>query len=145
LDEIFPGPLLESSGHAEVTTLSSIVLINERGRLTPAELPIQAQFAPVYALEFTDVNLDGIPDLLLAGNQSATRVRLGPIDANFGQLYLGDGKGNFRYVSQLNSGFKVRGDVRSVSTIHYQGKKMLVFGVNNSPAEFYIPEIPAPE
>jgi hypothetical protein len=137
LQDIFPQNLLEHAGYTEASTLSSMVLLNEEGSLRTVELPLEAQFAPVYAIEISDFNSDGFPDLLMAGNQSANRVRLGPVDASFGQLYLGDGTGHFRYVPQLDSGLKTRGDARSISLINYNGKKMLVFGVNNSPAEFY--------
>jgi hypothetical protein len=140
IQDIFPETLLELAGYAEVTTLSSFYLENRQGRLIPHELPVQAQFAPVYAIEVSDFNKDGYPDLVLAGNQSATRVRLGPVDANFGQLYTGDGKGFFRYIEQSVSGFKTRGDTRSVVRMNRQGKEILIFGVNNSPPEFYVLE-----
>jgi len=80
-------------------------------------LPVQAQFSPVYAIASADVNKDGNPDLLLGGNFEKTRVSIGKIDANHGMLFLGDGKGNFKYIPQTESGFAVKGDVRDIQIL----------------------------
>lgn len=89
-------------------------------------LPIQAQYSPIYAIEVLDANKDGHPDLLLCGNNSHFKLRLGKFDANYGVLLTGDGKGHFQYVPQLQSGFQIQGDVRSILSID----NTLLFGIN---------------
>ena len=79
----------------------------------------------------------GILDFILAGNQSAARVRIGVIDANFGQLYEGDGKGHFKYIPQIQSGFKFKGDVRSLKSLVVGGDTYILVGVNNLDIESY--------
>ena len=81
----------------------------------------------------TDVNDDGNMDLLLFGNNQYNRMRLSQYDANFGQFYSGDGKGNFFYLEQKKSGLSVTGDVRSAEFIN----NMLFIGVNNQPVQTY--------
>ena len=71
-------------------------------------------------------NKDGNMDLLLFGNDKTMKIRLGKWDANYGALILGDGKGNFRYVSQSESGFNIHGDVRSSLLI----SETILAGVN---------------
>jgi hypothetical protein len=94
---------------------------------------MQASFAPVYAMHVADVNRDGHPDLLLTGNIEQTRIKIGKIDANYGTVLLGDGKGNFRYVEQLESGLSLKGCIRDlVPVAERNGKVILLAGVNNS-------------
>jgi hypothetical protein len=137
ISDVFPEASLKRAGYYEVNILSSIYLENRNNDLVTTDLPVQAQFAPIYAIESGDFNKDGNTDIILAGNQSANRVRLGPVDANFGQLFLGDGKGSFTYMPQSQSGFHSRGDVRSLSRINWHERDMIIFGVNNSSLEFY--------
>jgi len=97
------------------------------------ELPLQAQFSPVFTITELDYDKDGKSDLLLCGNINHARLRFGKSDANYGVLMKGDGKGNFSYISQQQSGFHIWGDVRSV--IHLNN--MLFFGINQQPVKAY--------
>ncbi|MDQ2751909.1 MAG: hypothetical protein M3R72_02690, partial [Bacteroidota bacterium] len=76
-------------------------------------------------------------DLLLLGNHSDNRLKLGSIDANYGCLLLGDGKGGFSYAPQTTSGLSVTGDVKSATFINIANKNYLVVGSNNEPLQFY--------
>ena len=81
--------------------------------LQMADLPKEAQYSPVFAINQMDFNNDGKADLLLCGNNSHAKLRLGKFDANYGVLLAGDGNGNFHYITQNESGFNIWGDVRS--------------------------------
>ena len=98
---------------------------------------MQASYSPVYAIACDDYTGDGQLDLLLSGNIEHTSIKLGKIDANYGILLAGDGKGNFNYVPQLNSGLKVQGCVRDIIQMNIGGKKTTVFGINNSMPVLY--------
>ena len=76
-------------------------------------------------------------DLVLGGNQSSIRIRMGVIDANFGQLFEGDGKGNFAYVPQSRSGLKITGDIKSLQWVNVNGVQYLLAGINNFGVEAY--------
>jgi hypothetical protein len=116
--------------------LSSIWLENRGDSgLLPKQLPSEAQYGPVYAIAATDVNGDGNPDIVLAGGNQWTRIRFGRYRAGHGVLLLGDGKGNFHYVSQDRSGLQLRDDVRGV--VDMRSSKQLIFGVNDGPAAVY--------
>ena len=107
------------------------------GKFEIRDLPVQAQFSPIYAINSIDVNNDGHPDLLLAGNFEKTRVSIGKFDANHGMLFLGDGKGNFKYVPQTESGFSIKGDVRDIQVVNVNGKRKIFFSINNKPVISY--------
>jgi hypothetical protein len=76
-------------------------------------------------------------DVILGGNQSSIRIRMGVIDANFGQLLEGDGKGNFKPVSQQQSGLTITGDTKSLDIIEINGTYYLLVGINNVGIEAY--------
>ena len=80
-----------------------------------------------------DYNKDGNTDLLLCGNVNHARLRFGNCDANYGVLLKGDGKGNFTYIKQQQSGFRLRGDVRSVININ----DILLFGISQKDIQAY--------
>ncbi len=61
------------------------------------------------------------------------RLRFGKYDANYGCLLKGDGKGNFSYIGERESGLHLRGDVRSV----VQVGRTLLFGLNQEPLKAY--------
>jgi hypothetical protein len=131
LTTIFTKNDLKGASVLESNTLQTAYLENKKNRFEMKELPSPAQFSPVYGMTLTDYNRDGNMDLIIGGNQSSIRIRMGVIDANFGQLYEGDGKGNFTYVSQALSGLNTAGDTKSMSTINIGGQTYLLVGVNN--------------
>jgi hypothetical protein len=53
------------------------------------------------------------------------------MDANYGQLYEGDGKGNFKYILQTVSGLNITGDVKSLKVVTIKGVRYLFAGINN--------------
>ena len=131
LSDIFSKADLKGSQLLKATTLQSMYFENTGGKFTGRTLPAPAQFSPVYAMALIDYNRDGNMDMVLAGNQSSIRIRMGVIDANFGQLYQGDGKGNFSYVQQPDSGLRLTGDTRSLAVVQTNGQVLLVVGTNN--------------
>jgi enediyne biosynthesis protein E4 len=93
-------------------------------------LPIEAQFAPIHAIFPLDFDQDGHMDFIVGGNQTYTRLRLGVIDANYGQLFKGNGKGEFNLVPQRVSGFQIKGDVKTIIP-HPTEPDTYLFGINN--------------
>ena len=96
-------------------------------------MPLQAQFSPVFTITTLDYDHDGNDDLLLCGNINHARIHFGKYDANYGVLLKGDGKGDFTYVDQPQSGFKLQGDVRSVLEIN----NTLFFSLNGTGIKAY--------
>jgi enediyne biosynthesis protein E4 len=128
---------LQKASVLSATHLNTIWLENVNGSFVPRSLPVQADFAPVYAIHIDDFNKDGKMDMLLGGNIEQTRIKIGKIDANFGVVLLGDGKGGFKYVEQTESGLKMNGCVRDIRIIgERSGKKILMAGVNNGQPVF---------
>ncbi|MFM7155845.1 MAG: FG-GAP repeat domain-containing protein, partial [Bacteroidota bacterium] len=88
-ETLLSGDFGKDASFLELKRFATTLFINDgSGKFTVGQLPLQAQFSPVYAIETADVNRDGITDLLLAGNQSTTRISMGKMDAIYGLLLL---------------------------------------------------------
>lgn len=132
LNDIFSPEDLVDSRTLLVNELHSVYYENVGGAFKKHILPVEAQYAPVFAIEVLDFDRDGSLDFILGGNQSSIRIRLGVIDANYGQLFRNDGKGNFKYIPQAESGLSIFGDVKSLKLMRVGKETFLFAGINNS-------------
>lgn len=137
ITDIFSPEVLAKAGKLDFNEARSVYFMNKNGRFEKQILPIQAQFAPVTSILYQDFDHDGNKDLLLLGNKSDNRLKLGSMDANYGCYLKGDGKGKFAYVSQANSGLSVTGDVKTAFEIKVKKQPFLVIGAFNKPLQFY--------
>ena len=134
LEDLLSDRALERTQKLEVEFLETSLFVGRAdGRFERRELPIEAQFAPVFTITALDYDDDGNRDLLLCGNINEARIRLGKYDANYGMLFKGDGAGQFEYIPQHQSGFRLRGDVREVVTVNGS----YLFGVNGADVRAY--------
>ena len=88
----------------------------------------------MYGIATADVNADGKKDILLAGNNSWTRIKFGRYTANHGVVLLGNGKGDFTYATQTESGLSIRGNVRSLQMIKTGKSQSIIAGINDDKA-----------
>ncbi len=134
VNDIFTKEELKDAGHLQANCLRTAYFESgKEGRFHEKQLPLQAQFSPVYTITNKDYDKDGNDDLLLCGNISHARLRFGKYDADYGVLLKNDGKGNFSYINQQQSGFHITGDVRSVIDVN----NTLLFGINQSSIKAY--------
>jgi enediyne biosynthesis protein E4 len=93
---------------------SSYIRNDGNGKFTLHPLPPEAQLAPVYGMVIDDFNSDGNIDIALSGNDHGNEVTNGRYDAMNGLLLQGDGNGNFKPQSILQSGLYIPGDARAL-------------------------------
>jgi hypothetical protein len=137
MKDVFTPDELAKAKKLSVENVNTTCLLNRNGKFVAVELPIRAQFSSVSQILSGDFNHDGKADLLLFGNHTDNRLKLGSFDANYGTLLTGDGKGGFTYQTQTASGLSVDGDVKSATEITVSGLKYLVLGVSGQPLQFY--------
>lgn len=137
MPEIIPAAELSKGGKLEARELRTVCFMNRNGRYQKYAMPSRAQFAPVCAILTGDYNHDGLKDLLLLGNKTDNRLKLGSMDANYGSLMVGDGKGSFRFVDQTEAGLSVIGDVKTAVQVHIGNQPFVVIGAFNEPLQFY--------
>ncbi|MHA6247460.1 VCBS repeat-containing protein [Pontibacter sp. CAU 1760] len=134
LQDIFTAKELSGAKRLSVNNLRTTYFESTPdGKLRERQLPIQAQFAPVFAIQPVDYDQDGNLDVVLAGNMARARLRFGKYDASYGVLVQGDGKGAFRYVPQDQAGLQLKGDVRGILPIG----NVLLFGLDQAEIKAY--------
>ena len=135
LTDIFKPEELSNTGHLLINTLqSALFLSNASGKYEYIPLPLAAQYAPVFAIQVLDYNADGKSDLLIGGNTSHSRVKIGNAQASYGMLFKGDGSGHFEYIPQKKSGLSIKGDIRFIESCR---DGSYLFGINNKPVVQY--------
>jgi enediyne biosynthesis protein E4 len=113
---------------------SSYIENKGNGIFEKRPLPAQAQFAPLFGMLSNDYNGDGYLDILLTGNSYCTEASTGRYDAFTGLLLAGDGKGKFKVVPNMASGFFADGDAKGLAQLTMQNGKSLIVNANNSGA-----------
>lgn len=93
---------------------SSYIENKGNGQFEIKDLPIQAQFAPIFGMIAQDFDQDGNLDVLLAGNDFGIELGTGRNDAFNGLLLKGKGNGTFEPISLEKSGFCVTGDAKAL-------------------------------
>jgi hypothetical protein len=116
---------------------SAVFLSTGKGKYEYQELPSEAQFAPVFGIAVADVNQDGRMDIVSGGNFLGSKPEFGYIDADYGLVLLGDGKGRFTPRRSRHTGLLIQGEVRDLKIVHLGSRLVLVVARNNrSPLVF---------
>lgn len=137
ITDIFKPEELKQAEKLEVNQLKTTLFINKDGKFIATALPLQAQFAPVTQIITGDFDRDGHTDILLLGNKTDNRLKIGSMDANYGCLLKSNGKGEFTYVVQPVSGLSVTGDVKSAIETKINNIPYLLIGLSDGPLQFY--------
>jgi hypothetical protein len=133
ISDILSSEMLKKSQTLHVNELRSGILWNEKGKLSFSALPLEAQFSPIYAIAVKDVNKDGRIDIILGGNTTPIRVRMGKIDSNYGQVFINAGNRKFQFIPQQETGLLIKGDVKSLNFIN----QWLLVGINGQNLKTY--------
>lgn len=132
IQELFSQELMKKSLVKQFNYSSSTVAVNEgNGKFTIQKMPSMIQLSSVNAIHSVDVNKDGIQDLVLGGNLYHFLPQFERLDASFGDVLINDGKGQFTWVPQKNSGLNVVGEVRDIVSLKSKNDSSLLFLRNN--------------
>ncbi|WP_266368785.1 VCBS repeat-containing protein [Tellurirhabdus rosea] len=129
VNDCLPEETLNHAFQKSVTELRTLVLENQNGTFVPHELPVEAQYGPVYGILIADFDRNGTKDLLLTGNNSRMRLRIGKVDANFGVVLANRGAWKFEFSAPDRTGLFLRGDVRDVR----KAGDFVLVGINDKP------------
>ncbi len=136
IDELFPEPVLKKSRIFEVKLLSSILLLSGSSGFRQMELPLEAQYSPIYALSVGDFDNDGVEDVIAGGNQYLVKPQFGRYDASNGWFFQGaleKGRFNFQPGSDLN----VKGQIRDIELVEVKGVKYVFFAKYDDRLEIF--------
>ncbi len=139
LEDIFSRSEVGDADVLEAYTFASAIAHNIDGRFRITELPVEAQFAPIYAFQVGDFNGDGVLDAVAAGNFSGVRPDRGRYDASYGLFLAGDANGELKAIGPAESGLLVEGEVREIRRLETGDASLLVFGRNGLSLAFVEP------
>ncbi|MBX2962917.1 MAG: VCBS repeat-containing protein [Cyclobacteriaceae bacterium] len=133
IHELFKPEAIKNSVVKEVNTSESIIAVNEGdGKFSIIILPDRVQWSCVCDIMCTDVNDDGIPDLVLGGNHFEYKPQFSRQDASYGHVLLGSGDLAFKWVPYAESGFFVRDEIRYLKNFRDKtGKRFMIVAINN--------------
>ncbi|PID91837.1 MAG: RNA-binding protein [Bacteroidetes bacterium] len=94
-------------------------------------LPPEAQLAPVFGILTGDFTGNGLPDILLTGNDFGNEVGNGRYDALNGLLLEGNGLGGFSPLAMQKSGILIPGDGKSLVSLQLKNSTQVVIGGQN--------------
>jgi len=140
ITDIFTPEQMQEALELKSFVFSSSVLINNgKGKFEVKQLPMEAQFSPLFGICTGDFDNDGNMDVLMGGNFYNVKPEVGRYDASYGVYLKGDGKGNFTSIKPKESGFFVDGEVRDIQKIVIgKSNYILVARNNDTPLVFKI-------
>jgi len=127
------GKDIETAMHQKAMLFSSVILVNNNGKLTIKKLPVEALLSAVTGISVNDFDNDGKKDILLAGNKFDVEVETTAADASPG-LYMKGTEGlNFISMKPNESGFFVPYNVKDIRSVNVgTGIAILVASNNDS-------------
>ncbi|PID91543.1 MAG: hypothetical protein CSA96_07845 [Bacteroidetes bacterium] len=138
IEDLFAPEVLQRSVILRANMLESVALLNlGGGRFRIQALPREAQFFPVYAIQATDFDGDGLCDLLLGGNQSRAKPETGSYLAGYGLYLQGEGNGRFGPLKADRSGLLVEGEIRDFLILEVGKDSLLSIIRNNDTIQYY--------
>ncbi|MEM7655194.1 MAG: VCBS repeat-containing protein [Bacteroidota bacterium] len=138
LAEVYGTNNLARAQQYHATTFASTVFLNEgEAGWQTLPLPSLAQLSSIHDILVQDLNQDGWPDVLVAGNLYQAEVETPRNDASLGLVLLGDGSGHFVPVDAAESGWYLDGDVKSLAWIRRGDSLSILAGLNHGAARIF--------
>ncbi|MGN6640311.1 MAG: FG-GAP repeat domain-containing protein, partial [Mucilaginibacter sp.] len=115
MDEVITPEMRKGALRLKANTLQSVYLRNDgHGKFTMIPLPVQAQISELCGMAVDDFDGDGNLDVIINGNDYGTELTTGRYDALNGLMLRGDGKGNFKPLTILQSGIYIPGNGKAL-------------------------------
>ena len=138
IQELFTPEIMQHTTMKQFNFTSSCIAFNNgNGKFNVVALPPMVQLSSVNAVNCSDINGDGLPDIIAGGNNFWFPPQFGRLDANFGTVLLNKGKRSFEWLYPNESGLNLSGQVRDVVTIQNNKRRFVLFLINDEYPALY--------
>lgn len=116
----------------QVNYSASCVAYNDgKGHFSIKKLPLQVQLSSINAMQVVDINQDGYPDIIAAGNWFDLLPQFCRVDASYGHVLINDKQGNFLAMPASKTGIDVPGETRDIISFKLKKDDCILFLENN--------------
>ncbi len=129
LEDIF-GDKFSNAGKLSVKELRSGIFINEGGSFRFQPFPNVMQISFIQDFLLSDINSDGLQEILSIGNLYATTKHEGRYAADRGSI-LSRQSGRYQLLSNQDTGLLLKGDNRKIEILNFHGEKLILVTRNN--------------
>ena len=132
LENILTPEELENATTLKIHSYSSSIFENKEGIFIQHELPVEAQFSPIFDAEvWTDDSQQGTKKILLVGNDNAFEVFTGPKNASEGLVITIDNQFNMNVLDQTETGFRVPFSGKHIEQLKMSDRNLILISQNN--------------
>ncbi len=118
LEDLFSKKEMEGARQFKIDELNTVLFTQEpSGKFKTVGLPVEVQYSPLFAAAAFDVDGDGSKEILLGGNIRNARLRLGNMDAGYGNMIKFDKALTARFINTASTGMWIKGDIRNLIAI----------------------------
>ena len=139
VQELFSPQVMQQAIVKSANYSASVIAFNEgNGQFRIQELPSPVQLSCVCGIQCADVNGDGHTDLIMAGNNYEFKPQFSRLDASFGHVLLGDGKGDFNWQNFSQSGLFIKNEVKHLGRFtDKNGDSFFIAAINDNQPKVY--------
>ncbi len=137
LEEIYSPHKLDAALHLEAQTFSHMYLVNNEGQLQMQALPKVTQIAPINAMVIEDINTDGRPDLIVAGNNWDTEVETPRYDGGHGMILINRPTGFEVEYHLEQTGLRLNKNLKQLARIQLDQQWGIIGANNHDRLQFY--------
>ena len=132
--EVFANSIMKKSGISE-----SIIAINEgNGKFSVKILPPRVQLSCICGISCSDVNNDGFMDLIIGGNNFEFKPQYSRLDANYGNVLLGNKELDYQWEDYTKSGFFIREEIKHIKQFKDRnGHTFVIAALNDAQPKIY--------
>ena len=132
IQDLFPADVLaKCKVKAFIYSSSSLAINQGNGQFAIQRLPMPIQFSCVNKIKAIDVNNDDKLDLVMGGNKFHWLPQFSRLDASYGNVLINKGNGQFTTLSSLESGLKIRGEIRDILVLKTKDQPQILILQNN--------------
>ena len=139
IDELWPPEVFTNSIMKRSAISESIIAINEGGgKFSIKILPPRVQLSCICGISCSDVNNDGYMDLIMGGNNFEFKPQYSRLDANYGNVLLGNKELNYQWEDYTKSGFFIREEIKHIKQFKDRnGKTFVIAALNDAQPKIY--------